>query len=282
MKTIRHDGAIEGATDLTIADLGAPIGQGITADVYAWTAGWVLKLFKASTPEAIVAREASKASVVHAAGVPTPSVGDLLRLDDRWGLPYERVDGPSLQPAMFQGTEAALGAVQRLADLHLALHARTVVASLGLPTYAEVLAEEIRRLGDQDAALREEVLAELNTLPGGSAICHGDFHLDNVLLAADGPKVIDWSRAGIGHPLADVASTVVLLGDLELPPLIPDRDAIEAMRPALTEAYLARYLASWKGSASDLGRWRRVVAAAWLAFGWELERERLLQIVAGS
>lgn len=44
-----------------------------------------------------------------------------------------------------------------------------------------------------------------------AGLIHMDFHPLNIMLAASGPVVIDWSNAGEGDPLADVAFTQVIL-----------------------------------------------------------------------
>jgi aminoglycoside phosphotransferase (APT) family kinase protein len=55
------------------------------------------------------------------------------------------------------------------------------------------------------------VLEGLERLPQGAALCHFDFHPDQVLMTQRGPVVIDWMTAFRGHPLADVARSCVLL-----------------------------------------------------------------------
>jgi thiamine kinase-like enzyme len=42
-------------------------------------------------------------------------------------------------------------------------------------------------------------------IPPGDCLVHVDLHPDNVLLTADGPMIIDWSRSGNGNAADDVA-----------------------------------------------------------------------------
>jgi thiamine kinase-like enzyme len=36
------------------------------------------------------------------------------------------------------------------------------------------------------------VLALIGHLPPGDVLCHGDLHLGNVIMTADGPRIVDW------------------------------------------------------------------------------------------
>jgi aminoglycoside phosphotransferase (APT) family kinase protein len=68
----------------------------------------------------------------------------------------------------------------------------------------------------------DELVARLEAgLPEGGegTLVHGDFRIDNVLLAADAdPRiaaVVDWEMATLGDPLADLALTLVYWADAE-------------------------------------------------------------------
>src|SRR5438105_2291070 len=71
---------------------------------------------------------------------------------------------------------------------------------------------------DAPAADKQAARERLAALPDGTALCHGDFHPDNVLLSPRGPVVIDWSSASRGHPVGDLAWTSRLLRTADLPP----------------------------------------------------------------
>jgi aminoglycoside phosphotransferase (APT) family kinase protein len=56
-------------------------------------------------------------------------------------------------------------------------------------------------------------LGEHRPVTQASALCHGDYKLDNVLFAADAPPrllaVVDWEMASIGDPLVDLAWALI-------------------------------------------------------------------------
>ena len=43
------------------------------------------------------------------------------------------------------------------------------------------------------------------------ALCHNDFHRNNVIISPAGPKIIDWSTAALGDPYFDLAKLCITL-----------------------------------------------------------------------
>src|SRR4028119_1218 len=76
---------------------GQLLGEGRTAEVFAWAPGQVLKLYRDWWPLSNIEYEARMGSLVLEAGVSCPAVGDITQVNGRHGLVYERVDGPSMQ-----------------------------------------------------------------------------------------------------------------------------------------------------------------------------------------
>ena len=72
---------------------GALTGEGRIAEVYAWVEDQVLKLFRKRFPPDWADYEAQIARTVHAGGASAPAVGDVIDVDGRRGIIYERVDG---------------------------------------------------------------------------------------------------------------------------------------------------------------------------------------------
>lgn len=81
----------------------------------------------------------------------------------------------------------------------------------------------------------------------GSAIIHGDYRIDNLIYAHEGPQVravLDWELATIGDPLADFAYLAMCWVMPRFTPSgLGEVDLIEAGLPAMDEA-VARYCAA--------------------------------------
>lgn len=113
-------------------------------------------------------------------------------------------------------------------------------------------------------AQRQQLLANLERLPDGRAVCRGDFHPGNVLITSRGPLVIDWITASHGHPLVDVTRTMMILqGTGPLPePLPVGLRILLAMQRMLQSVYLREYFHLRPGSKKEMERWIPLQAAA--------------------
>lgn len=189
--------------------LGQPIAYGRTAEIYAWRDGQVLKLFYDWFGLENIETEACNTRAAHEAGLPVPAVGDIVRVNSRFGLEYERVYGISLFKVVQNQPWKIFRIIRRCVELQVALHSTTV--PVHLPSQRQVLEENIRSAQALPAGLRQKALDTLAAMPEGDRLCHGDFWPDNILLAAQGEVIIDWFRASRGNPLADLARTTNLV-----------------------------------------------------------------------
>jgi uncharacterized protein (TIGR02172 family) len=245
---------------------GKLIGKGLTAQVYACGDGRVLKLFESWRPAAKVEKEFIISRMVHAAGLPAPAAHELVEVEGRKGIVFERVDGRSMFEQVVARPWQLFAAARQLAELHAQLHA--IKAPPELPTLREQIAGWIDAAAELSAAEKEELRRCLATVPDGDALCHGDFHPANILLSARGPTIIDWSRTTRGHPLGDVARTSHLFDVADLPEESPRHILwlFQVARAALHRTYLKHYFQLRPGNPSELERWRpvqRAAAAVW-------------------
>ena len=116
-------------------------------------------------------------------------------------------------------------------------------------------------------------------LPGrGAAVCHGDMHPANVIMAQSGPIVIDWLTAGSGPPEADLARTRFLLIESVVPDAYPrlQRLLIDAVRRRFARTYLRHYRRLRPIDEQQLDLWRVPVLAARINEAIEGEHDQLL------
>ncbi len=252
------------------------LARGRTAEIYAWGDGQVLKLFFDWCPEAWVRQEARVTRAVRAAGLPVPAVEDMVEVAGRTGIVFERVEGRS----MLQEFRARPWRIYRIASLLAELHAAVHKCEVpGLLPLSEVLERRIRGLRDLPAATKETVLGLLARLPTAQAVCHGDFHPDNVLLTASGPVIMDWMTAAEGNPLGDVARSSLILQLAGPPPGQPGGWSLRQGAALANLIYLQRYASLRPYSRRQLAAWLIPVAAARLEEKIPGEREKLLTIV---
>jgi aminoglycoside phosphotransferase (APT) family kinase protein len=239
----------------------ALIGKGFCSDVYAWGNGRVLKLFHGRVAPDRAARKYAVTRAIHAAGVPSPAVYDLIEVQGRRGIVLERIDGPSLLGHTQVRPWSIFGAVRLLAELHARIH--RCPAPAGLPSLRERITEGIEA-SDAPETDKQAARDRLAALPDGTALCHNDFHPGNVLMTPKGPLVIDWDSAGRGDPFGDVACTSRLMRTARLPPWSPGHAhlLLACLRPLMHRSYLKRYFRLNAGTWEQVEAWQVPLAVA--------------------
>lgn len=243
--------------DVRLSD--QPLARGRTADIYPWRDGYIVKLFHSWFSLEDIEYEARLARAVHAAGVSTPAVGDIVYMNGRTGLVYERVDGISMLKMLQSRPWRVFSLASHLAHLHAEMHGKDLPADL--PDQRKRLQYKIRNAGALPGDLRAKTLACLDALPDGNRVCHGDFHPANVLMTAKGDVTIDWIDASRGNPLADVARTTIILLGAVHSEQVPGR-LMKRFVTMFHSAYIRRYFRLRPGGEVEYRRWLPVVAAA--------------------
>lgn len=245
--------------DMSTGTPGPLLALGRTAEVYAWRDDQVLKLFYAWVPPHVVQHEIEIGRVVATKELPTPKLIDAVETGGRQGILYERVEGPSMLRQLGAKPWLAFRLGRQLAELQAEIHRHK---GTGLPLLLSSLRTSMQQL-ELPADLKPDVLRLAETLPGGDALCHLDFHPDQVLMTATGPVIIDWMTAHQGHPLADVARTCVLLKIGQVPyGGWAMRAVVNLWRGLFYRTYIARYLELHPGATQDEVRYWMIPVAA--------------------
>jgi aminoglycoside phosphotransferase (APT) family kinase protein len=244
-----------------------------------------------------VAREHRVTAALHRAGLPVAEPLGLCREESVTGAPFLvsgfaegiTVQSPDKARRLSGEQRAGIGdsLPRTLAALHALDPASAGLEDFGRPAgYVERQLQRWFRQYEQSRVRRlpllEEVHGELSRrLPPAAeaAVVHGDFRIDNAVLAADGEvvAVVDWELSTLGDPLADLGMTLAYWtepdDDLDLPPAPTDvpgfgsrRDfagayAAAAGRPlANLDFYVA--FAHWKIACISEGVYARFAAGA--------------------
>jgi uncharacterized protein (TIGR02172 family) len=253
-----------------------PLAQGRTAEIYPWEQGYILKLYRDWCPADWVDYEARIAHAVYEAGISSPKPGEIVEVDDRRGLIYERLEGNSMVEDIKARPWMLWKHARSLAELQNQIHQRSTT---GLPSYKDRLRYDLSQTSHLTDHLRGKALHLLEQLPDGQNICHGDYHPENVLITKRGPVVIDWMTACSGSPWADVARTSLILtiGAKAAGKQIPL--ILRIMVGLYHRIYLQRYHSLRADTRNELRRWTPVIAAARLGENIIPEREALIIII---
>jgi len=255
---------------------GPMIARGRTAEVFAWGDKQVLKLFLEGWPPGYAEREARSTQAVHDAGLPAPAVEGVVEVDGRPGIVFERVEGPSMLKVLTTKPWKVVKLTRLLAELHAAMHSCEVPE---LPSLRGAVQDLIRDSVLLAEATKEAALKALEQLPDGKAVCHGDFHPDQVIMSPRGPIIIDWSNALRGNPLADVSRTSLILRMGDVPSFVGGRRLINSLRAWFHSFYLKRYLQLRATSREEIAAWELPMLAVRLGDGIPEEKELLLALI---
>ncbi len=235
-----------------------------------------------------MAREHRIISALGPTEVPVPPTVGLCTDESVNGAPFyvmEFVDGRVVrgeQDAAALTPEQRRRAGESLVDVMAAIHSVDVDAvGLGdLGRKEDYIARQLKRWYSQFQASDSQVEGGLglpavhdvhdrlaSSIPAqqGAAIVHGDYRLDNCMLAPDGSvqAVLDWEICTLGDPLADVGLLWVYWSDPDQGAVLPQASptALEGF-PRKAEL-IERYAATSDRDLSDLG--------FYVAFGyWKL------------
>ncbi len=233
-----------------------------------------------------MAREYRVMSALAGTGVPVPLTYALCEDADVNGAPFyvmEKVEGIIYRDgASLTGLSRAeaAGLSEELVDVLARIHTVDYRA-VGLEGFGHpdgFLERQIRRWGEQWERSKTRDFPEVDELArrlraalpdsGPPTIVHGDYRLDNTMMASDDPThivaVLDWEMSTLGDPLADLGLFLLYWGNAGAQ-IIATGAAIDARAGFLTpDEVVARY-AGQSGRAVDALDWYVVFASYKLA-----------------
>ena len=257
----------------------APIAVGRQAEIFPYEDGRVLKLFRGDWPGA-AEHEIEIARIAYDGGAITPQPFEIVRVNDRPGIIFERVDGISLLEAIKNQPWRVKALAQDFSRLHHTVHqCRATELHAARPALEQLIKER----DELTPTLKTALLKRLETLPGGDSLLHGDFHAENVMVTPSRMVIVDWPNAARGCPIADVARSTIILrvGEPPDPPLYV-KAMIRVLGGLFQRAYLQAYFAESPYTLDDLARWEPILAVHRLSDGISGEAEKLVNFIRRS
>jgi len=199
-----------------------------------------IKVFSNDYSKADILNEACNQARVEDCGLNIPRVREVCKIDGKWAIATEFVEGVTLQKMMDDHPEKMDEYLNRFVDLQMEVHSKTL-----------------------DATTRYELHTRLASLPEHDKVCHGDFVPSNVIITPDDKAyIIDWAHVTSGNASADVARTYLtfcLKGKQDI-----------------ADKYLDLFCKKSDTAKQYVQKWLPIVAASQSVKGNEEEREFLL------
>lgn len=255
--------------------LGEVIGRGRSGEVYEYGEDQVLKLFYTHTSKAWVEHEYRISQIIQQESLPIARVYEIVEIDDRSGIVYERITGKTLLNLLFTDPDKLVWIAETCAEILSRIHQ---CSNAQLPSQRDSMIERIRHVDIPDY-WKEQALLLLSGLPDAATVCHGDYHPDNIILSSHGPVVIDWSAATSGNSCADYVRSVLIL-QIATPPEPEFTEQFNRIRDQFLSIFEQAYMKRVMINPVELEHWFIVVAIARLQDGIASEKEQLLQIIS--
>lgn len=223
---------------------------------------YAIKVFDEEYSKADILNEALNIARVEETGMPIPGVEEVTKIDGKWAIVTDFVEGKTIAQLMEEHPEKKDEYLERFVDIQLEMHQKTAPR---LNKLKDKMKRKISETG-LDATTRYELDARLGSMPKHNKLCHGDFNPTNVVIREDGSySILDWAHATQGNASADAARTYLLFclsGDQEM-----------------ADRYLDLFCKKSDTAKQYVQKWLPIVAASQSVKGKPEEREFLMRWV---
>lgn len=226
--------------------LGEPIASGNTANIYLHE-NQIIKIFKDHLPDTESNYEAQKQRVAFESGLRVPKILDVKKVNGKHAIIMEYVAGNTLGEVVAENMEQVESFLKTSVEIQKEIHS---VLAESLEPMRIKLQRQIEAVEGMDVQVKTFLLKKLASMGMEKRLCHGDFHLYNLIKSVDGIFIIDWVDASSGDPRADVCRTYILYSQVSLD---------------IAELYLQLYCEKSGWSRNEILEWAPIIAAARLS-----------------
>ncbi|WP_080843568.1 phosphotransferase family protein [Cytobacillus gottheilii] len=242
-------------------NLGNPIASGNTANIYL-SEKKIIKVFKDFLPESESINEAKKQNYAHSCGLPVPKIYQVTKINGKQAIIMEYAAGETLGNLLAKEPAHFTYYLNMSIDEQQKIHR---IIPTPLESMHDKLTNQIKSVNLLNSKQKLLLLKKLDSFSFEPRLCHGDFHLYNLIKTKDRVVVIDWIDCSAGDKCADVYRTYLLYTQVST---------------VLAEQYIKLYCKKSGMKMSDIFKWAPIVAAARLAENVSSEDSgRLLAII---
>jgi len=201
-------------------EIGNLIAIGGTSEVFEY-GDKIIKLYFDNYLKENVKHEYQKTMSAFSLGLPVPKIYDMIQVNGRYGLVFERINGCTLNDKLFKQCaynfkndivdkkilEAVIECIKATAYVLAEVH--KIKASFPNTAEDALLYSAIHNnyLNENE---KEQIVKIIHTLPKGDTVCHGDPNPNNIMVAGNKYLLIDWVDCVTGDPAYDVAEVIIM------------------------------------------------------------------------
>ena len=258
------------------------IGTGNTAEVFLNSDEKIVKLFYPNFSKNLIEYEYHVSKFIFKNGINTPKPFEITNIKKRIGIIYEFLPCNPLLETIIKKPWTLFQKINKIATIH------SKINKLKAPDYfkdqKEYLTKNIDKADKLTISEKKAIKKILISLKSGKKVCHGDYHLENILSGED-EYIIDWMTGISGNPAGDIARSLIILNYGVITDEIPLIFNIinKPLRYIIKKIYLRKYIKITGLDLSEIKKWFIPVAAARLTENIpENEKKILLKLIKSS
>lgn len=223
-----------------------------------------IKLFIENYSKADILNEAlNQARVEEGTDLKIPKLREVTKIDNRWALVSDYIEGTSLEELMNNNPEKVNEYLDILVKIQLEILSKQV------PLLNDMKEKYRRRITNTnliDDNVRYELLQRLEGMEDHKKVCHGDFNPSNIVITENGEHfIIDWAHVTQGNASGDAATTYLLF--------------CMQGKKEVAEKYLTKFSEMSSINKMNIQKWIPIVALNELTKGKKEEEEFLRQCI---
>ncbi|MFS1515442.1 phosphotransferase [Bacillus sp. SCS-151] len=243
-------------------DLGAPLALGNTAKIYLYH-DRIVKIFNDYLPPTEALYEANKQKYAYSCGLPVPKVYDVTKINGKQAIIMEYIYGRTMGDLLLQNSDQVEYYMNISIDIQQQIH---MVKADPIETMSEKLTRQIDEAPNLSNTYKSTLIHHLNSMTFEKRLCHGDFHLFNLIMSENKVIILDWVDSSAGDFYADICRTYILYFNFS---------------KEIADMYLRLYCEKNKLSNDDILKWVPIIAAAKLSENISTEEsESLIDIIS--